>query len=317
MRENDDDQSSSMPPSYPPKNPHHQRDSAQSHNAAPQNRAPGDSGIAQGAYVSDESEVYASGPQAAEDAAVEESPAKKAWSFILEFLTVLAVALLAAVIIKTYFVQAFEIPSESMEETLVPGDRIVVNKLADSEEDLNRGDVVVFVDPGGWLDPVPQPERPAIQNFFINVGEAIGLIPQNVGDHLVKRIIGMPGDRVTCCGEDGRISVNGEPVSEPYLKPGVNPSDIPFDVTVPEGYVWVLGDNRANSADSRTHQMQDGFGFLPIQNIEGRAWLRMFPLDRFGTLDSATTSFENVPHPVKDAPAPATNAPSPSSEPSG
>lgn len=224
-----------------------------------------------------------------------EKTGPKLGSLALEFVTIIAVALLISVIIKTFFAQAFAIPSESMEDTLIPGDRILVNKLADDEDDLNRGDVVVFVDPGDWLDGVPDPDRPGWQQFLIDVGEAVGLVPQNVGDHLVKRIIGMPGDHVVCCNDDGLITVNGEPIRETYLKPGVTASDSPFDVTVPEGHVWLLGDNRSRSKDARFHQYATGFGFVPMSNIEGRAWLTIYPLDRFGTIPSATHVFENVP----------------------
>lgn len=216
-------------------------------------------------------------------------------SFALEFFTVIAVALLISVIIKTFFLQAFAIPSESMENTLIPGDRILVNKLASDEEDLNRGDIVVFVDPGGWLDDLPPDNSPKWKQLLTDVGETIGILPQNVGDHLVKRIIGIPGDHVVCCNEEGMISVNGEPVVETYVKSGTNPSDQEFDVVVPNGHVWVLGDNRANSKDSRFHQQASGFGFVPISNIEGRAWLMVLPLDRFGSIGHADGVFDSVP----------------------
>ncbi|NLW13199.1 MAG: signal peptidase I [Trueperella sp.] len=220
-------------------------------------------------------------------------------SFALEFVTIIAVALLISVITKTFFAQAFAIPSESMEDTLIPGDRILVNKLADDEDDLARGDLVVFVDPGNWLDDIPEPDVPGWQQILIDMGEAIGLVPQNVGDHLVKRIIGMPGDQVTCCNDEGLITVNGEAIRETYVKPGVAASNTTFDVIVPEGHVWVLGDNRNRSKDARFHQQASGFGFVPMSSIEGRAWLTVYPLDRFGTIPSATHVFENVPVPER------------------
>ncbi|QOR48356.1 signal peptidase I [Trueperella pecoris] len=223
------------------------------------------------------------------------TPRQRVGSFFLEFATIIAVALLISVIIKTFFAQAFAIPSESMENTLIPGDRIFVNKLADSEGELNRGDVVVFVDPGNWLEGVAKDSYPAWQQVLVDVGEAVGLIPQNVGDHLVKRIIGLPGDHVKCCNGDGLITVNGEPIKETYLKPGVSPSDTPFDVIVPDGHLWLMGDNRNRSKDARYHQQATGFGFVPITNVEGRAWVTIFPLDRFGTIPSASDVFANVP----------------------
>lgn len=257
-----------MPPSFPP----------QSREAAVEERVKGDQ---------------------REDAPEEPKKKPRFFGLVLEFLTVISVALLISVILKTFFIQAFEIPSESMEDTFVPGDRIVVNKLANDADDLNRGDIVVFLDPGDWLANVPAPDRPAWQDAIQTIGEAIGLLPQNVGDHLVKRIIGLPGDNVACCNGEGLLTINGEPITETYIKPGVNPSDIEFDFTVPRGHVWVMGDNRSNSQDSRYHQIVDGSGFVPIKNIEGRAWLRILPFDRFGTLPGESDVFKNVPEPAQ------------------
>ncbi len=228
--------------------------------------------------------------------AAEVSTKKRIGSVVLEFATIIAIALLISVVIKTFFAQAFAIPSESMENTLIPGDRILVNKLADSEEDLNRGDVVVFVDPGNWLSDSAKPHYTGVQKALINLGELVGIVPQNVGDHLVKRIIGLPGDHVTCCN-DGLITVNDVPIMETYIKPGSAPSDTAFDVVVPDGHVWVMGDNRDRSKDSRYHQQATGFGFVPITNIEGRAWLTIYPLGRMGTIPSASEVFANVDSP--------------------
>ncbi len=268
--ERQDDDFQQMPPSYPPQIPSPSR------------------GASDEEYVARHQKVDAEGFTSARS---------KFGSLALEFTTIIAVALLISVIIKTFFAQAFAIPSESMEDTLIPGDRIMVNKLADSQDDLNRGDIVVFVDPGSWLDDIPQPDRSGWKQVLIDIGEAIGIVPQNVGDHLVKRIIGMPGDHVQCCNEDGLITVNGEPIRETYLKPGVAASNSTFDVTVPEGHVWVLGDNRNRSKDARFHQQATGFGFVPISNIEGRAWLTVYPLDRLSTIPSATHVFDTVPDP--------------------
>ncbi|WP_460998093.1 signal peptidase I [Trueperella pyogenes] len=219
---------------------------------------------------------------------------QKIGSFALELATIIAVALLISVIIKTFFAQAFAIPSESMENTLIPGDRILVNKLIDTEDELHRGDVVVFVDPGNWLDGVAKPNYPGWQQALLTIGEAVGIVPQNVGNHLVKRVIGLPGDHVTCCNGDGLITVNGEPIRETYLKPGVAPSETPFDVRVPDGHVWLLGDNRNRSKDARFHHQVTGFGFVPIKNIEGRAWLTIYPMDRFGKIPSASDVFAGL-----------------------
>lgn len=234
------------------------------------------------------------------DQVVEEEPERRRiWSTILEFFTVISVALLVSVILKTFVIQAFEIPSESMEDTLIPGDRIVVNKMASDADDLHKGDVVVFLDPGGWLDNVEAEEdQPLWRDVLETTGEAIGLLPKNAGDHLVKRIIGMPGDLVESAGSGEPLTINGVPVDESrYLKSGVVSSEQAFSVKVPAGYVWVMGDNRPRSKDSRFQHSVNGFGFVPIENIEGRAWLRIYPLDRFETLPSATEVFSDVPRP--------------------
>lgn len=220
-------------------------------------------------------------------------------SSILEIGTVLTIALLFSILLKTFFLQAFEIPSGSMEDTIIKDDRVVVNKLADSADELHRGDIVVFVDPGQWLANVPVPELSAWQSGIQKVGEAVGLFPKNAGSHLIKRLIGLPGDHVACCDDKGRVTVNGKGIDETYLKPGVAPSEERFDVTVPRGHMWVMGDNRPDSSDSRYHHRVEGSGFVPIRNIEGRAWARILPLNRFGLLPDESQVFEGVPAPKR------------------
>ncbi|MBM7825668.1 signal peptidase I [Arcanobacterium pluranimalium] len=222
-------------------------------------------------------------------------------SSVVEFGVVVVVALLCAVLLKTFLVQPFEIPSESMMNTLVPGDRIMVNKLADSEQDLQRGDVVVFVDPGDWLSDAPVPQADGIRGTLRDFGQLIGLLPQNAGTHLVKRIIGMPGDHISCAGQGAKILVNGKAIDESYVREGAQPSMDAFDVVVPQGHIWVMGDNRSNSKDSRFHQRARGFGFVPIANIEGRAWLKIYPLSRFGKIPDASHVFDGVPAPSAPA----------------
>ncbi len=160
---------------------------------------------------------------------------------------IVAVAVVLSCVVKTVFVQAFYIPSPSMERTLQKGDRILVNKL--SEDDIQRGDVVVFEDPGHWL------EEEEVETIFTLLGKGfvfLGLVPDGRGN-LVKRVIGVPGDSVRCCDARGRVQVNGKSIAEPYVYPGYAPSQKMefFDIHVPPGHLWVLGDNRANSADSR------------------------------------------------------------------
>ena len=226
-----------------------------------------------------------------------QSRLKSIFSNIFEFAVIVAVALFAAAILKTYLIQPFEIPSSSMANTLLPGDHILVNKLADSEDELHRGDIVVFRDPGNWLADVKLPEKTGFQKALTTVGEAIGLIPQNAGTHLVKRLIGKPGDKIVCCTSKGNLKINGAEVKEPYLIDGATASNIPFEVTVPPGHLWMLGDNRPGSKDSRYHQEVTGFGFVPIKNVEGRAWLRIYPFNRFAQLKSHPEAFANVPEP--------------------
>lgn len=222
--------------------------------------------------------------------------AKKRGGLLREALVVMVSALVLSVLIKTFLAQAFYIPSGSMEDTLEFGDRVMVTKLAPGPLELERGDLVVFVDPGGWLN-VPEDTRPAWQRSVSDVLTWVGILPQDAGHHLIKRIIGMPGDHVVCCHDDGNLVVNGEEIDEPYLKPGVNPSEIEFDIVVPEGQLWLLGDNRSNSADSRAHMGRPGGGTVPIDNVVGRAFVLLWPLDRFTLINNPEDVFSSIPDP--------------------
>ena len=219
-----------------------------------------------------------------EDADDDAAEKRSSWlSNTLEFLAILIVALLISVLIKTFLLQAYYVPSGSMENTLQVGDRIAVNRMARDAEDIHRGDVVVFVDPGGWLAEQPD-TRSGFERGMSNVLQAVGLLPQNTGHHLVKRVIGVGGDRVACCTDQGLLTVNGEPIEEDYLKDGAAPSLQEFSVTVPQDHLWVMGDNRSNSRDSRYHELEEGNGFVPVANVEGRAWAIFYPFSHFGTL---------------------------------
>ena len=213
-------------------------------------------------------------------------------AFLRESAIVVVSALVLSLIIKTFLAQAFYIPSVSMEPTLTVGDRLVVNKLAPQVMDLERGDVVVFLDPGGWLDTEPHELNAAEQ-----VLTWIGLLPEHADEHVIKRVIGTGGDHVTCCTDEGLISVNGEPITEPYVVPGAEPSERTFDVTVPENHLFVLGDNRPRSADSRYHAGSVGGGFVPERNVVGRAFVITWPLDRIEWLSNPTDTFADVPDP--------------------
>jgi signal peptidase I len=205
-----------------------------------------------------------------------------------EVVLVVAVAVVVSVVVKTFLLQVFWIPSGSMEQTLDVGDRVVVSKLTPGPFALHRGDVVVFTDPGDWLrgQPAPPPRGPLPRAL-----SSVGLLPQDSGDHLVKRLIGLSGDHVVCCDATGRLSVNGVPVDETgYLATGARPSEVPFDVTVPAGQLWVMGDNRQDSGDSRVH------GFLPADEVVGRAELVVWPL-RHGKHLGTPGAFADVPAP--------------------
>ncbi|WP_308807150.1 MULTISPECIES: signal peptidase I [unclassified Actinomyces] len=202
-------------------------------------------------------------------------------------LIVLAVLVVVA-LVKTFVVQTFGIPSGSMEDTLREGDRVAVT-MYDSG-DVDRGDIVVFSDPDNWLTVTePTGLRGLVQDTLI----FLHLLPENTGHYLIKRVIGVGGDHIVADG-NGSLSINGVEVDEPYLKPGRSASDVAFDVTVPEGYVWVMGDNRSNSADSRFHQDDVNGGFVPLDDVAGIAKIVLWPSSRWSTLSDGG-AFDAVP----------------------
>lgn len=217
--------------------------------------------------------------------------------FIRDVVLILLAAIVISVGIKTFLIRSFYIPSGSMEDTLQIDDRIIVNELVPDLVPLEHGDVVVFRDPGGWLRPTAEPE----QNWFVAgvdwVLSIVGLSAPDSNDHLIKRVIGLPGDTVECCNTFGQMSVNGVPLDEPYLKlpNGVTKaSGIDFTVTVPKDSLWVMGDNRYVSEDSRYHTNQPGKGFVPIENVVGRAFIVSWPVDHWSWLDNYPTVFAGV-----------------------
>ena len=202
----------------------------------------------------------------------------------VEVVALVAIALVVSVAIKTYVMQMFFVPSESMEPLFVTDDRILVQKVSYWGNDVKRGDVVVFEDPGGWLGPPP------VLNVVQKGLSTIGLYP--AGGHLVKRVIAIGGDRVTCCDAKGRVTVNGIPLEESdYVMDGQQPSAKEFDIRVPEDRLWVMGDNRANSEDSRYHQDLRGKGTIPVENVVGKVFAVVWPLGRF-TLVNRPDTFE-------------------------
>ena len=209
--------------------------------------------------------------------------ARKKRSFWREFPVLVVVALLLAVIIKTYAVQAFFIPSGSMENTLKVNDRVLVNKLVYDVRGIHRGDIVVFNGDGSW-DPGTVP---ADTNFLVKFANGFASMFGfgHPGDILIKRVIGLPGDEVACCDAQGRVTVNGVPLNEQsYLYPGNTPSESRFNISVPPGRLWVMGDHRLISDDSRSHLGQPGGGTIPESAVVGRAFVIIWPLSRWRIL---------------------------------
>ncbi|MER7398768.1 signal peptidase I [Streptomyces sp. NPDC000151] len=208
----------------------------------------------------------------------------------------LVLACLAFVgLLSAFVVQPFLIPSSSMENTLRVGDRVLVNKLAYRfGGEPRRGDAVVFDGTGSFVQEAPAGNP--VTKLLRGAGAAVGLVPAAETDY-IKRVIGVGGDRVTCCDERGRIKVNGEPVDEPYLHPGDSPSDVPFDVVVPEGKLWVMGDHRARSSDSRDHLGDPGGGTVPLDKVIGRADWIGWPVGRWTSLERPR-AFDGIPAPA-------------------
>jgi signal peptidase I len=210
--------------------------------------------------------------------------AQRKGSLLRELPVLVAVAVIVSIIIKTFLVQFFYIPSGSMENTLLVNDRVAVNKLGNFFADVDRGDVVVFRDTAGWL-----PEETG--NFGTGARDRIreglvfiGILPDPAKQYLIKRVIGVAGDRIVCCNEEDRLTINGEAVEEPYIFPGDKASESKFDVTVPEGFVWVMGDHRGASADSRFHRDDANDGFVPLSAMTGRAVAIVWPVKNLSIL---------------------------------
>jgi signal peptidase I len=218
-------------------------------------------------------------------------------SFFIDLLVIVATALVLSLLVKTFLNRSCFIPSGSMLETLQIQDRIIVNELVPEVVSVERGDVIVFRDPGNWLGTVIKPE----QNFFEASGEwflsAFGFVAPDSTQHLVKRVIGVGGDRVICCDADKKLTINGVPITEPYLPEGVEPSVLDFDVVVPKDAFWVMGDNRSGSEDSRYHQDLPSKGFVEKKHVVGRAFVVSWPFANWQWLDNYPNVFKDVPKP--------------------
>ena len=202
------------------------------------------------------------------------------WRVFREFVIVIVVALVLSALVRAFLVQAFFVPSESMEPTLVPNDRILVSKVTTDFLGVKRGEVVVFQDPGGWLDE-PAARETGWGARAKEFATFMGLLPSDTGRDLVKRAIAVGGDTIACCDANGRIVLNGVSLDEPYIQGPTN--QVLFNVTVPDGTVFVMGDNRGNSRDSRYHLEQD-FGGVPLADVVGRSVLVLWPFRNFSTI---------------------------------
>jgi signal peptidase I len=210
-------------------------------------------------------------------------------SFWKELPILIVVALFLTLVIKTYAIQAFYIPSGSMQNTLAIGDRVLVNKLVYDFRGIHRGDIVVFSGDGTWDPGVPPPST----NFFARFGQSVESMfgfSQGQND-FIKRVIGLPGDKVACCDAQGRLTVNGVALNEKsYLFPGNPPSQQKFSVTVPANSLWVMGDHRDVSYDSRGHRYGfPGGGAIPESAVVGRAFIKIWPFSQVGILNIPST----------------------------
>ncbi|HEX9032025.1 MAG TPA: signal peptidase I [Streptosporangiaceae bacterium] len=243
-----------------------------------------------------------------DEESTQDKPDKRG-SFLTEMVVLFAVALTVALLIKSFVVQPFFIPSASMETTLLVGDKVLVNKLVYHLRPIQRGDIVVFNGAGSWNSPTPpgQPEHnPVVRLYdatlrplFRSITGLFGTTPGQTD--YIKRVIGIPGDHVMCCNAHGQITVNGVPLQEkPYLYPGAQPSQGSFNIVVPPGRLWVMGDNRAESADSRLHDCAytymaptcvpyDRGGTVPEDKVIGRAFVIVWPPGRFRILPIPST----------------------------
>lgn len=222
--------------------------------------------------------------------------------FWRELVVLIILALAIALLIKTFVVQAFFIPSSSMENTLLVGDKVLVNKLVYHTRPIRPGDIVVFNGAGSWVSepkPVPASSNPVVRVYddtlrplFSSIAGLFGTAPGQTD--FIKRVIGVPGDHVACCNAHGQVTVNGVALHErSYLFPGAAPSEIHFKITVPPGRLWVMGDNRQVSDDSRLHRGDPGNGTIPENKVIGRAFMIVWPPSRWRVLQIPDTFTQN------------------------
>jgi signal peptidase I len=243
---------------------------------------------------------------------------RKKGSLLRELPVLLLIAFVLALVVKTFFVQAFFIPSGSMEQTLhgctgCTGDRVLVNKVPYWFHDPEPGDIVVFKGPDTWTPEVTVAEPSNwVTGGLLWLGRAVGVAPPSEDD-FVKRVIAVGGQTVECCDSEGRVMVDGEPLDEPY-----NFENTPLEsrafgpVTVPDGRLWVMGDHRSASADSKMHMGDQYSGTIGVDDVIGKAAVIVWPVNRFGLLDSPDiqgTEAAAAAEPAVSAPMAASVAP--------
>ena len=205
-------------------------------------------------------------------------------SFFRELPILVALAIIVSLFIKSFLVQFFFIPSGSMENTLQINDRVAVNRIPFLHDNIERGDVIVFRDPAGWLADPDESSGNRVIGAIKDGLVLVGIVPNPAKQYLVKRVIGVAGDQVIA--KDKVLTINGEKTQEPYIFAGNTPSDTDFNVTVPAGKVWVMGDHRGASGDSRVHQDDINNGMVPVDKITGQAFAIIWPLNRLGVISS-------------------------------
>ena len=217
-------------------------------------------------------------------------PRKLGWRFVL---LAVVLAVLISGLLRSLWLDVYYIPSASMEPLFQEGDRIIVSRTDFRSEPVGRGDIVVF-DGRGSFAPLNSGNGPVL-DFLVDVGHWTGL---SGGDNTyIKRVIGIPGDHVMCCDTGGKLTVNGQQVAEPYLYEGDAPSQLKFSVIVPPGRLWLMGDHRSQSADSRSLLGAPGGGMVPLDRVIGRPVQIIWPVDRFTEVarppEATTTTAKN------------------------
>ena len=212
---------------------------------------------------------------------------KKKKSFGRELLTIVVAAAVLTLLVKAFIVQVYRIPSASMENTLQVGNRVLVNKVVYHFRGIDRGNIVVFSGQDSWGPDAPPPSANPVVRVFDDVLSGLGLHSNQT--YYIKRVIGLPGDHVACC-TDGKVTVNGVPLNEgSYLFPGNPPSAFKFSEIVPAGHLWVMGDHRSDSDDSRYHPGDPGGGAIPENQVVGRAFLIIWPPSQLRDLPIPST----------------------------